>query len=59
MQVEATDLTLEVLMCPAGYVAYQHKSQTLYLCECNHNESNILLCKDDQETVVIKVNTSK
>ena len=59
MQVESTNLTLEVLMCPAGYVIYQHKNQTLRLCECNHNEPNILLCKDDQETVVIKVNTLK
>ena len=42
-------------MCPAGYVMHQHTNQTLHLCECNHNESNILFCEDDQEKVFIKV----
>ena len=57
MQVKSTNFTLEVLMCPAGYVMHQlqHADQTLLVCECNHNEPNILLCVDDQETVVIRV----
>ena len=57
MQVESTNFTLEVLMCPAGYVIHHNKNtnQNLLVCECNHNEPNILLCKDDQETVIMKV----
>ena len=54
-QVEPTEFKLEVLMCPAGYVIHQHTDQALHLCECNHNEPNILLCEDDQETIFIKV----
>ena len=44
-------------MCPAGYVIHHNENanQTLLVCECNDNEPNILLCKDDQETVIIKV----
>ena len=55
MQVSPTEFMLKVLMCPAGYVMYQHTKKTLLVCECNHNEPNILLCEDDQETVIIKV----
>ena len=42
-------------MCPAGYVLEQHTDQNLLVCECNNNVTNIVLCADDQEIVIIQV----
>ena len=58
-QVDPTNFTLEALICPAGYVLRPHATQTgVSVCTCNEDIPDILLCEDDQETVVIRVSVS-
>ena len=55
-QVDPANFTLKALICPAGYVLRPHATQTgVSVCTCNEDIPDILLCEDDQETVVIKV----
>ena len=55
-QVESASFTLEALICPAGYVLRPHATLTgISVCTCNEEIRDIVLCEDDQETVVIKV----
>ena len=55
-QVDPANFTLEALICPAGYVLRPHATQTgVSVCTCNEDIPDILLCKDDQETVIIEV----
>ena len=43
-------------MCPAGYVLRPHSTQMgISVCTCNEEIRNLLLCEEDQETVVIRV----
>ena len=45
-------------MCPAGYKLQDVSNQfdiTLYECKCQQNVPYIVLCDNDQETIVIKV----
>ena len=54
------NFTLEALICPAGYVLRPHTTQTgVSVCTCNENIADILLCEEDQETVVIKVSVER
>ena len=54
--MEPASFTLEALICPGGYVLQLHTSVTgISVCTCNEEISDVLLCKDDQETVVIRV----
>ena len=40
-------------LCPSGYVLRAGSSESV--CLCNEDIPEILLCKDDQDTIVIKV----
>ena len=40
-------------LCPSGYVLQGGSSQSV--CLCNEDIPEILLCKDDQQTIVIEV----
>ena len=54
--MESASFTLEALICPAGYVLRPHATLTgISVCTCNEEIRDIVLCEDDQETVVIKV----
>ena len=54
--MESANFTLETLICPAGYVLRPHTTQTgIRVCTCNEEIADLLLCEDDQETVVIRV----
>ena len=47
---------MEVLICPAGYVLRPHPTQTgISVCTCSEEIADLLLCEDDQETIVIRV----
>ena len=46
-------LVLEGQLCPSGYVLQSDSS--LSVCVCNEDIPEVLLCKDDQDTVVIMV----
>ena len=47
-------------MCPAGYVLRSHVTQTgLSVCTCNEQIADLILCGDDQETLVIKVSSGE
>lgn len=52
--MESASFVLEGQLCPGGYVLQSDSSFSV--CVCNEDIPDILLCKDDQETVVIKVN---
>ena len=52
--VESASFVLENQLCPAGYVLGPSDS-SMSVCSCNEDISEVLLCKDDQDTVVIKV----
>ena len=55
-QVESATFTLVALTCPAGYVLRPHTTLTgISVCTCNEEIRDIVLCEDDQETVVIRV----
>lgn len=55
-EVQPASFTLEILPCPGGYVLQQHTSKTdVNVCVCNEELSEVLLCEDDQDTVVIEV----
>ena len=55
-QVESANFDLEALTCPAGYVLRPHTTLTgISVCTCNEEIRDIVLCEDDQETVVIRV----
>lgn len=51
--MESAGFILEGRACPAGYILQTDDSPSV--CICNDDISDVLLCKDDQETVVIKV----
>ena len=51
--MESATFVLEGQLCPAGYVLQTDSS--LSVCVCNEDIEDVLLCKDDQDTVVIKV----
>ena len=54
--MESANFTLETLSCPAGYVLQPHTTQTgISVCTCNEEIADLLLCEDNQETVVIRV----
>ena len=54
--MEPASFTLEAFICPGGYVLQPHTSLTgISVCTCNEEISDVFLCKDDQETVVIRV----
>ena len=56
VQLVAATFILEALPCPAGYVLQAHTTQLgISVCTCNEEIADILLCQDDQETVVIRV----
>ena len=47
-------------MCPAGYVLRSHVTQTgLGVCTCNEQIADLILCGDDQETLMIKVSSGE
>ena len=59
-QVEGAEFMLEVEMCPAGYVLRSHATQTgLSVCTCNEEIADLLLCEDDQQTVVVRVSSER
>ena len=51
--MESASFVLEGQLCPAGYVLQTDSS--LSVCVCNEDIEDVLLCKDDQDTIVIKV----
>ena len=54
--VQPASFTLEVLPCPGGYTLQQHTSKTdIHVCTCNEEISEVLLCEEDQDTIVIEV----
>ena len=55
-EVQPANFTLEVLSCPGGYILQQHTSLSeINICVCNEEMSEVLLCEEDQDTVVIEV----
>ena len=53
-QVQPANFTLVAVLCPGGYIL--NFTQTdITVCVCNTDVSEVLICEDSQETVVIKV----
>ena len=51
--VESATFVLQGQLCPAGYVLRTNSS--LSVCVCNEDIEDVLLCKEDQDTIIIKV----
>ena len=55
-KVASAEFRLEVEECPAGYVLRSHTTQNgLNVCTCNQQIVDLILCEEDQETLVIRV----
>ena len=55
-KVASAEFRLEVEECPAGYVMRSHTTQSgLSVCTCNQQIVDLILCEEDQETLVIRV----
>jgi hypothetical protein len=57
IEVGSASFVLEGVLCPAGYTLLTDSTKSS-TCECDEDIPEVLLCKEDQETVVIKVSTS-
>ena len=58
--MKSAEFQLEVEVCPAGYVLRSHVTQTgLSVCTCNEQIADLILCGDDQDTLVIRVSSAE
>jgi hypothetical protein len=53
IEVGSASFVLEGVLCPAGYTLLTDSTKSS-TCECDEDIPEVLLCKEDQETVVIK-----
>ena len=59
-QVKQANFTLEALSCPGGYILEPQASEPdISVCTCNEFVPEVILCKDDQDTVIIQVKKRK